>query len=635
MDMHNGHPADRRGLGQGTQTAAGGRHGRAARRWEVLVAVLTLGATALLPAHVSRAAATTGAAWQAALALPDVRQFLAAATGADGSIYAIGGAANDPTVSTGTTQNTVYRLAPGATSWQAAPALPAALDSLAAATGADGSIYAIGGFDSTNPNSYALAENSVYRLAPGATSWQAAPALPAPRSELTAATGADGSIYAIGGDATQDMRWAGQSTVDRLAPGATSWQAAPALPTALFDITAATGADGSIYAIGGQGNPETSQSTVYRLAPGATSWQAAPALPAARGGLAAATGDDGTVYAIGGSETNGVNFQAQSSVYTFNPATLTLSSSANPNAYYQQPTFTATITPAPLGGAVTFTVNGYSLCNDQPLSNGVATCTEAPNNYLSVGVHTIVASYVGSRGLPSSSVAATLTQATQAQANVSVSSSANPVISGQPVTLTAMVAAYGSPVTTPTGPVTFYSDGKPLASALLATTSPGNAQASVSTTALPLGTHAITATYQGDGSVTSGASSALSQVAQGGELNDTAPGIIYSGSGWRYYAGRAGDYQGDVHATTRNGDSFTYTFYGTGGAYIAEKDRNEGHVGIYIDGAYKGTVNCWAPAYNVPQQVIYRVSGLPPGRHTFKAVKLDSAWMLLDALKIQ
>jgi len=33
--------------------------------------------------------------------------------------------------------------------------------------------------------------------------------------------------------------------------------------------------------------------------------------------------------------------------------------------------------------------------------------------------------------------------------------------------------------------------------------------------------------------------------------------------------------------------------------------------------------------------VIYRVSGLPPGRHTFKAVKLDSAWMLLDALKIQ
>ena len=532
MDMHNGHPADRRGLGQGTQTAAGGRHGRAARRWEVLVAVLTLGATALLPAHVSRAAATTGAAWQAALALPDVRQFLAAATGADGSIYAIGGAANDPTVSTGTTQNTVYRLAPGATSWQAAPALPAALDSLAAATGADG------------------------------------------------------SIYAIGGEASHEMLWAGQSTV-------------------------------------------------YRLAPGATSWQAAPALPAARGGLAAATGDDGTVYAIGGSETNGVNFQAQSSVYTFNPATLTLSSSANPNAYYQQPTFTATITPAPLGGAVTFTVNGYSLCNDQPLSNGVATCTEAPNNYLSVGVHTIVASYVGSRGLPSSSVAATLTQATQAQANVSVSSSANPVISGQPVTLTAMVAAYGSPVTTPTGPVTFYSDGKPLASALLATTSPGNAQASVSTTALPLGTHAITATYQGDGSVTSGASSALSQVAQGGELNDTAPGIIYSGSGWRYYAGRAGDYQGDVHATTRNGDSFTYTFYGTGGAYIAEKDRNEGHVGIYIDGAYKGTVNCWAPAYNVPQQVIYRVSGLPPGRHTFKAVKLDSAWMLLDALKIQ
>jgi len=318
--------------------------------------------------------------------------------------------------------------------------------------------------------------------------------------------------------------------------------------------------------------------------------------------------------------------------------TLTLTSSASPNSYYQQPTFTATLTPAPPVGSVTFSMNGYSLCANQPLTNGVATCTEDPTFYMNVGDHAIVATYVNSNVNVSSGVTATLTQRTLAQSNVSVASSANPAGSSQPVTLTATVNDYGSPLTTPTGKVTFYSDGRLLGAAMLTATSPAHAQAILFTTALRPGTHAITASYGGDDSSTSGASAVLSQVVvQGAFFNDTAPGISYSGA-WTYAGpGRGlGDYQDDVHATAHAGDSFAYTFTGTGISYIAEKSADEGAVEIYVDGVDKSTVSCQVSARNVPRQTIYSIGGLPAGQHTLKVVnRTPNAWMLLDALTVQ
>src|SRR5438067_24813 len=118
------------------------------------------------------------------------------------------------------------------------------------------------------------------RSARADTSWQTAPALPAARGFLAAATGADGTIYAIGG---YDSSGTPQGTVYSFKPGTdTSWQTAPALPAARALLAAATGADGTLYAIGGQDSVFNFQSTVYSFKPGAdTSWQTAPALPAA------------------------------------------------------------------------------------------------------------------------------------------------------------------------------------------------------------------------------------------------------------------------------------------------------------------------------------------------------------------
>jgi hypothetical protein len=120
----------------------------------------------------------------------------------------------------------------------------------------------------------------------------------------------------------------------------------------------------------------------------------------------------------------------------------------------------------------------------------------------------------------------------------------------------------------------------------------------------------------------------------GTEINDTDPGITYTGS-WSYSASRGlGDFQDDVHYTTTNGDSMSYTFNGTGIAYITEKEASEGNVDVYLDGVYQTTVNC-TNSTRLPQQTLYSVAGLASGSHTLKLVKKDASFMVVDALVYQ
>src|SRR5262249_34127953 len=134
---------------------------------------------------------------------------LAATTGADGTLYVIGGRSTD-----GVAQSTVYRFKPGTDIlWQTAPAMPEFLESLGAATRTDGTLFAIGG---SNPL-LGGAQNTMYSFKPGTdTVWQNAPGLPAARDDFAATTGADGTIYVIGGE---DRSFNPQSTVYGLTPG--------------------------------------------------------------------------------------------------------------------------------------------------------------------------------------------------------------------------------------------------------------------------------------------------------------------------------------------------------------------------------------------------------------------------------
>ncbi|WP_020620318.1 X2-like carbohydrate binding domain-containing protein [Paenibacillus daejeonensis] len=117
-------------------------------------------------------------------------------------------------------------------------------------------------------------------------------------------------------------------------------------------------------------------------------------------------------------------------------------------------------------------------------------------------------------------------------------------------------------------------------------------------------------------------------------LNDTDPGIVYSGVWNRSYNRGLGDYMDDVHFAERDDqDSFSYTFHGTGIEYITELDPSQGEVDIYIDDEYQMTVSTHHIG-RLAQQPVYAITGLEDGEHTLKAVKKSGIFMLLDKLRV-
>jgi len=95
------------------------------------------------------------------------------------------------------------------------------------------------------------------------------------------------------------------------------------------------------------------------------------------------------------------------------------------------------------------------------------------------------------------------------------------------------------------------------------------------------------------------------------------------------------DIQNDVHATTSNGDSVSYTFNGNGIDYISEKSDGYGLVDVYVDGALQTTVDANAAGiHHQGSQVLFSVSSLAAGQHTLKLVKKSGAYMLVDAVQV-
>jgi hypothetical protein len=122
---------------------------------------------------------------------------------------------------------------------------------------------------------------------------------------------------------------------------------------------------------------------------------------------AGANGGATPIRTISGSST-GLNNPVGVAV-TAATTTTAVTSSRNPSAVGQSVTYTATVSPTPLGGDVTFTDNGSGIsgCSAVAVSaiTGTATCTVT---YSSAGGHTIVASYRSDAAFLSSS--GTLTQ---------------------------------------------------------------------------------------------------------------------------------------------------------------------------------------------------------------------------------
>ncbi|UXY23653.1 hypothetical protein N8I84_36900 [Streptomyces cynarae] len=116
-------------------------------------------------------------------------------------------------------------------------------------------------------------------------------------------------------------------------------------------------------------------------------------------------------------------------------------------------------------------------------------------------------------------------------------------------------------------------------------------------------------------------------------VNDTDASITYTGS-WSHSGGRSlGDLYDDVHATTVNGDSVSYTFTGTGIDVLSETNSDEGGIDVYVDGTKVRSVSTSASS-RLAQQVVASVSGLAKGRHTLKLVKTGGTYMVLDGFTV-
>ncbi|MFB7885714.1 Ig-like domain repeat protein [Microbacterium sp. NPDC056057] len=179
-------------------------------------------------------------------------------------------------------------------------------------------------------------------------------------------------------------------------------------------------------------------------------------------------------------------------VTTASATTTALTSSVNPSFFGDSVTFTATVTSggSPVtGGTVSFADGATPLASSVPVdANGMATFTTSA---LGVGTHALTATYSGTPAYATSS--ASVDQVVGlASTSTSLTSSLNPSLVGQAVTFTATVTAGGSPVTA--GTISFADAGSPLGGAVALD---ANGTATLTTSALPAGTHPLTATYSG------------------------------------------------------------------------------------------------------------------------------------------
>ncbi len=161
-----------------------------------------------------------------------------------------------------------------------------------------------------------------------------------------------------------------------------------------------------------------------------------------------------------------------------------------------------------VGKVVSFTLDGAFAGTAVTDSSGVATLTGVPQSD-TAGTDTggIVASFAGDSTNKLSQNSGDLV-VTQSSTTTTLTSSANPSVSGQSVTFTATVAAVSPNSGTPTGTVNFL-DG----TTVIGTAEPLTAGvATFSTSSLTVATHSITAVYSGDTNFTTSTSSAVSQV---------------------------------------------------------------------------------------------------------------------------
>src|SRR5437764_3017926 len=211
-------------------------------------------------------------------------------------------------------------------------------------------------------------------------------------------------------------------------------------------------------------------------------------------------------------------------------STIAFKSSTCPSVVGQQVAFTVTLTPDPSAtvpptGTVSVGLNNgqgnvpFAGCDSLPL----AVATDGTNTFTSTCTTTftgansstnVVAGYSGD-SVFAPNAAVLVQQVNKAATTTTITSSSfNPSVAGQPVTLTATVSANPPGAGTPTGAVAFSDgNGNPITCTGGSQTldSKGNGAVTCATSALPAGSPSITAAYQGDANFAQSTSAAFAQ----------------------------------------------------------------------------------------------------------------------------
>jgi len=206
-----------------------------------------------------------------------------------------------------------------------------------------------------------------------------------------------------------------------------------------------------------------------------------------------------SITAIYGGDTNDAGSTSNTVIQSVDQdSTTTTLASSQPSVYGQPVTFTATVSVVSPGagtptGTVTFEDGSTVLGTVSLDNNGVATFRIST---LAVGSHSITAVYGGDAndlGSTSNAVSQVVNQDTT---TTTLTSSANPIIYGQPVTFTATVSVVSPGVGTPTGSVDFVDTTTGADLGTVALSSDGTASITVSN--LPVGPQVVEAIYSGD-----------------------------------------------------------------------------------------------------------------------------------------
>ncbi len=218
-------------------------------------------------------------------------------------------------------------------------------------------------------------------------------------------------------------------------------------------------------------------------------------------------------------------------------ATTLVSSSPSPSVIGQSYTVTMSLAvTAPGAGSPTGTVTVSDGTNSCTITLPATSC-QLPST--SVGAKTLTATYAGDSNYASSTAASLAHTVNKGNTTLTITSSSNPSTAGSPVTFTITVAPIAPAAGTPTGTVQLKDNGTPLGAPVTVSLTSANSKeiestepsfmllangvASLTTSALTVGSHLITADYVGDASFNGSSASAGSGAVAQMVLTNTDP----------------------------------------------------------------------------------------------------------------